>query len=417
MLRFRVMLMVFVVVFLALFSGNVFAEQQKVSFMTLDVVNFRPMLEQFIAEFEKANPDVDIEPIFTAELGQQTVTLIESGDEPDIIFIWSEAILAYMKQKRFSEIPENLAKKMQDSMYPYVLAPVTVEGKFYGVPYNFYPSFSMIMYNIDLWEEVGIDPTTAESWDEFMQMAQKVTKRDASGRMVQAGFSAQRDPDIYFMGWLLQLGGKPFNEDGTAAFDNELGRKALQLYADIYHKWKVDDAEFGLTAEEFKKGRVASTVMGPWYGSIVAKDTPHIRFAYFKQPKVSEETSLAWPLFEIWTHVVSRKAQNKDGVWRFLDYLTEPETGARWSAFSGEFSTIVEAREHPEVKNTPYLAPFIEVADFGASVVEWYTQDTLTTLQEMCYSVAHGQATVDQAIVKAAKEVNRIAERLKRLTE
>jgi len=411
MLKVRKILMVLAMVSLVFLNGIVFAEQQKVSFMTLDVVNFRPMLEQFIAEFEEANPDVDIEPIFTAELGQQAVTLIESGDEPDIIFMWSEGLINYIKQKRFSEIPENLARKMQDSMYPYVIEPVMVEGKFYGVPYNFFPGFSMIMYNIDLWEEVGIDPTTAKSWDEFMQMAQKVTKRDASGRITQVGFSAERNSDYYFIAFLLQLGGKPFNEDGTAAFDNELGRKALQLYADIYHKWQVDDAEFGLTADEFKKGRVASTVMGPWYGAIVAKDTPHIRFAYFKQPKISEEASLAWPLFEIWTHAVSKKAQNKDGVWRFLDYLTEPEVCARWSAFSGEFSTVIEARETPEVKNTPYLAPFAEIADLGVSIVQWYSVDVQQALQEMTRSVAYGQATVDQAITTAAEEVNRIAKR------
>jgi ABC-type glycerol-3-phosphate transport system substrate-binding protein len=406
------------VLFVVLSLGiSAFAQQkQEVSFMTLDVTNFRPMLEEFIVEFEKANPDVDIVPIFTSELGQQAITAIESGNEPDIIFIWSEALIPYFWAKRFATIPEKLEKKMRDSMYPYAIEAVEVEGKLYGVPYNFYPSFSMIMYNVDLWKEVGIDPTTAKTWDEFMEMAQKVTKRDASGRMTQAGFSAERDAFNYFMGWLLQMGGKVFNDDGTAAFDNELGRKALQLYADIYHKWKVDDAEFGLTADEFKKGRVASTVMGPWYGSLVSKEAPEIKFGYFKQPKISEESSLAWPLFEVWTHVVSNKAQEKDGVWRFLDYLTKPDVCARWSAFSGEFSTVAETREHPDIVNSPYLGPFIEVLDFGVStnITTSMLEEVMTALQNMCRGVAYGQFAVDEAISETAREINRIVKRFTR---
>lgn len=408
-MRIRSWTLVVVIGLLMILSNGVLAKQT-VSFMTLDVVNFRPMLEKFIAEFEKANPDVDIVPIFTSQLEQQALTSLQSGDEPDIIFIYSNAIIPYIQQGRFSAIPESFEKKIKDSVYPYTLPALSSKGKLYGVPYNFFPSFSMIMYNIDLWKESGVDPTSAKSWNQFMQMTQKVTKRDASGRIVQAGFSAERDSENYFLAWVLQMGGKPFNKDGSPAFDNKLGRNAIQLYADIYRKWKVDDAEFGLTAEEFKKGRVAATVMGPWYGSIVSKDTPNIKFAYFKQPKISEDASLKWPLFQIWTHVVSKKSQKKDGVWRFLEYLMQPGNCARWSAFSGEMSTVIKAQDYPEVKKCNYLAPFAQVADYGVAedLTQWLSTDVRVALRTMVRSVAYGQATIDQAMSTAVREISRI---------
>jgi len=50
-------------------------EKQTVTFMALDVTNFRGALEQFIDEFEKQNPDVDIVPNFTPQLGAQFLSV------------------------------------------------------------------------------------------------------------------------------------------------------------------------------------------------------------------------------------------------------------------------------------------------------------------------------------------------------
>lgn len=397
---------------LIIISGSTFAKQT-VTFLSLDVVNFRPMLEEFIAEFEAANPDVDIEDTFSPQLYQQVMTGLESGTEPDIVFIWSNAMIPYVHRGRLGEIPQEFEMKLRDTLYDYTLLPVTHGEKLYGVPYNFFPWFSMIMYNVDLWNEAGVDPTVAKEWGQFMQLAQKVTKYDASGHMIQAGFSAERDRQEYFHSWLLQLGGKPFNEDGSAAFNNELGRKVAQLYVDIYLKWKVDHVEFGETVTQFKKGLVASTIIGPWFGSIVSKDTPHIKFDYFKQPKVSEGP-LYWALPQVWAHYISEKSMNKEAVWRFLDFLLQPEISARWSAFSGELSSVVEANKLSDVQDVHYLAPWIEIANLGVAegIVEWSSEDMNEAIRDMLLKAVYGQATVDQAVSEAAQEVNRIAKRL-----
>lgn len=390
--------------------------KQEVTFLTLDVVNFRGAMEEFITEFEEANPDIDIEPNFSSDLGTQVATGMETGTEPDIMFIWSPALVPYVRQKKLAEVPPEFESKLRDRVFDYSLIPMTNEGKLYGVPYNYYPSFGAIMYNVDLWDEAGIDPTKAEEWDELMALAQKVTKQDASGRITQAGFSAERDADAYFYAWVLQEGGAIFNSDGSAAFNSPAGENALQRYADIYLKWKVDHPEFGLTIDEFKKGTVAATNGMPWFASILDKDTPDLNWDFFLQPKINDSPRY-WGFLEVWMHGVSTKAADKEGVWKFLDFLTTPEIAARWSAFSGELSPVKATLQDPRVTESPYLSVFVPLMEYGKAegIVEWISSDVTEVLREiMPGSVIREQATVNQALEDAEKEVNRITSRLAR---
>jgi len=394
-------------------GGRGEAGQQTVSFITLDVVNFRPQLEIFIDEFQKAYPNIKIDPVWSADPEPQVVTGLESGAEQDLIFIWSPALVPYVKQKRLAQVPPAHEKKIRDMVFDYSLLPMTNEGKLYGVPYNYYPSFGSIMYNVDLWKQANLDPTTAKNWDEFMQMCQKVTKRDTTGRMTQAGFSAERDKDAYFYAWVLQGGGKVFNPDGTAAFDNAIGRAALQRIVDIYTKWKVDDPEFGLTTDTFKQGTVAATNGMPWFASILAKDTPNIKFAFMPQPPVSSSPRY-WGLIEVWMYGVSQRAANKEAVWQFVDYLLQAKQMARWSPFSGEMPANRQASTAPEVTSSPFLGPFAQLMPHGKAegIIEFLSGDITQLMREVMPAKAiRGMQTVDQAIREAATEVNRLSKK------
>lgn len=387
------------------------AGPQTVTFITLDVVNFRPQLEIFIDEFMKANPNIKIDPVWSSDPEPQVITGLESGAEQDVTFIWSPALVPYVRQKKLAQLPAEFEKKVRDTVFDYALRPVTNEGKLYGVPYNYYPSFGSIMYNVDLWKQAGLDPAAAKTWDEFMAMCQKLTKRDATGRMTQAGFSAERDKDAYFYAFVFQGGGKIFNADGTAAFDNAIGRAALQRIVDVYTKWKVDDPEFGLTTDNFKQGTVAATNGMPWFASILAKDTPNIKFGFVPQPAVSSSPR-NWGLIEVWMHGISKRAEGNPAVWQFVDYLLQAKQMSRWSAFSGEMPANKDAAKATEVTSSPFLGPFVDLMPYGKAegLIEHITGDVSVLLREtMPGKVIRGMQTVDEAIREAATEINRLA--------
>jgi len=392
-------------------------ETQTVTFMALDVTNFRGALEEFIAEFEAANPDVDIVANFTPELFNQFLPLLQADNLSDITFISSAAIVPFMASGRLAPLPADFAEEVRSVVYPAAVGPVSRGGEMFAVPYNYYPNSGIIMYNEALWEEAGLDPATATTWDEFMALAQGVTERDASGAMTQAGFSAQQEPHTMFLAWLLQLGGKPFNEDGSAAFNSDAGRAALQLYADIFQKWQVDDYEFNSTITAFNQGQAAATMVGPWYESILAKDFPSIQVGHVVQPPlpgVDAGQPNNWALLEVWSHVVSAEGAEKEGTQRFLEFLLRPEISARWSAFSGEMPAVIAASSFPEVTDTTYIKPYIAALEYGVSenVTSYLSSDVNTAIGTMLESVARGQASVDDALATAEAEVNRLTARM-----
>jgi multiple sugar transport system substrate-binding protein len=383
--------------------------KERITFLTTDAVNFRGQLEDFIKEFNENNPQYEVIPNFSPDLGSLFVTGMQSDKAYDITFIWSNAIVSYLGSNKLAAIPESFLQKHRESMFDYSFATLSDKTGVYGVPYNFFPTWGQIMINDDLWSAAGVDPRTAKTWDEFMQLCQKVTKFDSSGKMIQAGFSYQRDEDLFFINRILQLGGIPFNPDGSAAFDNSIGKQALQYYLDIYNKWKVDDLQFGETIDSFKRGTVAAMNGMPWFAAILDKDTPNLKYSFIPAPPINDRPGY-WGLFQVWAHAVSKKAENKQGVWAFLDYIVQPAQMTRWALFSGELPAVKAAANDPRVRADKILAPFVGDMQYGISkdIALWASQDVMDAIVDMMRSTALRQVTIDAGLTKGADEVTRL---------
>jgi multiple sugar transport system substrate-binding protein len=383
--------------------------KETITFLTMDAVNFRGRLEEFIREFNAANPQYEVVPTFSADIGQSFTTTMQSGKPSDITFIYSNAVVTYVGTNKVAQVPADFLSKHRRRMFDYVFEPVLFEGGVYGVPYNFFPSWGQIMYVDDHWKEAGVDPKSAKNWDEFMQLCQKVVKRDNAGKMIQAGFSAQRDEETYFINRMLQLGGIPFNSDGSAAFDNEIGRQALQNFVDVFKKYRVDEVEFGETIDSFRRGSVASTNGMPWFAAMLVKDTPDLHFSFMDTPRINENPNY-WAFFQTWAHIVSKPAGEKAGVWAFLDYLLETDNMARWAEFAGEMPPVIEALEDPRVKDDPILSHFVDLMPYGVSkdIPQWLREEVLIAIRNMCQSVALGQVSLEEGLRQGAAEVTRL---------
>ena len=153
--------------------------RQKITFLTLDAVNFRGQLEEFIEEFNAANPEYYVEATFAPDVEQLFVAGIQTGKAFDITFIYSNAVTPYLESGKLGEVPDWFMEKHRDEFYDYSFdSLISSDGSVLGVPYNYFPSWGQIMINVDLWEEAGVDPTQAKTWDEFMELCKKVTKYD-----------------------------------------------------------------------------------------------------------------------------------------------------------------------------------------------------------------------------------------------
>src|SRR5690606_588984 len=101
-----------------------------------------------------------------------------------------------------------------------------------GVQHALFTSrnYISILYRKDLFEAAGIDPASITDWDKFVEVASKLTEKDANGQVTRYGFvqgfsENQADPPM-MIPYMLGKGGDLFNADGTAHFASPEGVEA-----------------------------------------------------------------------------------------------------------------------------------------------------------------------------------------------
>jgi multiple sugar transport system substrate-binding protein len=103
------------------------------------------------------------------------------------------------------------------------------EDRIYGHPEN--AGANAVWYNKRLFDEAHEPyPQSDWTWAEFIGVAQRLTKRDAQGRLIQLGF-------VGYWDWqtaLVQWGGRIYTPEGTrCVLDSPEGVAAMQFMQDL----------------------------------------------------------------------------------------------------------------------------------------------------------------------------------------
>jgi sn-glycerol 3-phosphate transport system substrate-binding protein len=135
-------------------------------------------------------------------------------------------------------------------------------GKTWGIPFQ--RSTIVLYYNKEMFKDAGLDPNKPPAtWKEMAEYAQKVTKRDASGKVTQWGVQI---PATGFPYWLFQAlttenDVRLMNAAGTETYyDKPAVIEALQYWMDLTTKYKVHPegiVDWGTTPKDFFERKVA----------------------------------------------------------------------------------------------------------------------------------------------------------------
>ncbi|MEP7188565.1 MAG: extracellular solute-binding protein [Roseiflexaceae bacterium] len=149
-------------------------------------------------------------------------------------------------------------------------------GKIYTSDFALYTD--QVYYHTPLLEAEGIKPADIpRTWEDYMKMMQQLTKRDASGKLIQAGWAFNH---YYSQEWLwatlvYQGGGWLWSADGTKALWNEdAGVQALQFIQDVFHKYKVNDPDFLGMFDAWGTRKAATYISQGYTGGGINTDYP-----------------------------------------------------------------------------------------------------------------------------------------------
>ena len=166
----------------ALFALPAAAQQKKISFLTWNISDQAELFQQWIGEFKKLRPDVDVEWIDKKgpEFPTYYQTQVIAGTPPDIINTQGGLWLEYAAAGGMVDLTPLMAKDaaVRARFNADYLANWTYDGKNYMLP--FYISKTLLFYNKKLFKEAGLSGPP-RSFEQILDYAAKMNKGEQSG--------------------------------------------------------------------------------------------------------------------------------------------------------------------------------------------------------------------------------------------
>jgi sn-glycerol 3-phosphate transport system substrate-binding protein len=379
-------------------------------------------IDDTIAEFEKANPDIKVKAVYAGNYDDTRVkalAAIKANQPVQLSVLFSIDVFELIDQDVIVPF-DDFATSAEDkqwlaSFYPALMANSKVKGKTWGIPFQ--RSTIVLYHNKNAFKEAGLDPNKAPAtWDEMVAAAQKLNKKDASGNVTRWGVHIPSTGYAYWMfqALCIQNGQELMNQDGNKTnFDHPDVIEALQFWRDLAAKHKVmpeGTIDWGTLRQKFLEG--ATAMMWHTTGNLTAvKDGAKFDFGVSMLPaKKRRGSPTGGGNFYIFKKA---SAEERKAALKFIKFMTAPELTARWSIATGYVATRADAYKTPTLEK--YVADFPAAAvardQFQYAVAEFATHENARNkkfLDDAIQSVVTGAKPPKEALTAAQQQAERV---------
>jgi multiple sugar transport system substrate-binding protein len=385
-----------------------------------------------IARFEEKYPNITVKlQHIAADYDTKLTTMVAGNDVPDIAQMESGSIaFPLAEQGKFYNLQEFLSSDPEineERLVPnisYSLEPGNVIGLGPG------PETFALFYNEDIFKDAGLTPppskaSEAWTWDEFVEVAKKLTIDSKGRNAADAGFDPKniKQYGVNFGTWwgnysnfIYSNGGDFLSEDGkTFALNQPAAVEALQKIADLINVHHVAPSpvqakNIPATNVALQTKKVAMAIDGQWASAGLAQSKVHFNvgvlpilkkpmttvvigmFSIFKSTKHPQE---AWELMKALLDPEASIDLITAGTWMpsYRDWYTDPTMLAKWtenldSRPSGYKDAIVDVLLNSSHQTpTGYVKNFNKIMDIVNPALDkvWLGQQTA---QEAMDSIA-----------------------------
>jgi sn-glycerol 3-phosphate transport system substrate-binding protein len=380
------------------------------------------IIDGLAADFEKENPGIKLKPIYSGSYQEsitKALTAVKSGDPPVTSILLSTDMFTLIDEDAIVPF-DDLIKTPDDqtwlkSFYPGFMENSQTGGKTWGIPFQ--RSTIVLYYNKDAFKEAGLDPNRPPAtWKEQVEYAQKLTKRDASGKVTQWGIQI---PSSGFPYWLFQAlaveaGTNLMNSAGTQTYyDRPEVIEGLTYWVDLVNKYKVHPegiVEWGTTPKDFFEKKVA--MMWTTTGNLTnVRTNAKFDFGVAMLPAGKQRGSPTgggnFYLFK-----KSTPAQ-REAAFKFIRWVTTPQRAAQWGIDTGYVAVRPDAWETPAMKQ--YVAGFPPAAvardqlPYAKAELSTHDNQRVTkALNDGLQAALTGTKTPEQAMKDAQRESERL---------
>ena len=374
---------------------------------------------ELIARFEAEHPEIRV-ALKTFPYGvykMKVVATLTSGQGPDIVNIHGSWAYGYIDSGLIVPIPDEVLsrRELNEEFFPLARA-FSRQGVYYAIPIG--ASNLGLFYNRAMFRDAGLE-RPPRTWSELAAMAQRLTRRDPSGRLLRSGASLANDPGSqgwnYFVdGILPQAGVTLLSDDGrSVAWNTPRGAAALKWYTDFSHGPNAPNSVlFPPPFDAFRLGLAAMMVkMNETIGSltIAAPDLD-----YDTAPVPSSDTGTRATFGSAWGNAVTRISSGKTraAAFELVRFLARYESMVAWSKTTGELPMRARVLEDEAyLVGAGKLRPFLEQMPYARMSLRKDEGAYRSAIVDAIGEVLFNDKAPAAALEQAASRVNEMLER------
>ena len=342
-----------------------FAQDNKVSFYCRGDEAIFGVFDKLKEKFKEQEPGIEV--VIEQAPGDDSYSKFQlklaSGDVPDCLFECDCTITSSIRANALQPLDDLIKADSRFDKSNYLdiaWNSSEFDGKTYGLPYD--GGSLVFFYNLDLFKEAGVeplDPKTPATWDQIIEISQKLTKDRGGKRANEDGFDAGR---ILQFGmtpsasspwpWIWGNGGEVITKDGKVALAEPAAVEGMQFLADLINVHHVAPSpQAGDTSTiSFLTGNVGMNYDGVW--NMVRYQDLTFNWDVAPFPTGKKQVSTGWysPLS------ITAQAKNKDGAWKWISFCCS-EVGQTIVAELGQAVPPLKKLANSEVFLNPKTKP------------------------------------------------------------
>jgi sn-glycerol 3-phosphate transport system substrate-binding protein len=386
------------------------------------------IVDGYAEQFSKENPSIKVKPVYTGTYQESIVkalTAHKSNEPPTTAILLSTDMFTLIDEDAIVAW-DDLVKGGGDqawirSFFPAFMKNSQTGGKTWGIPFQ--RSTIVLYWNKEAFKEAGLDPNKPPAtWAEQVEMAKKLTKRDAGGNVTRWGLQVPSSgfPYWLFQGFTTQNDVLLMNEAGNQTYyDKPAVVEALQYWVDLSQKHRAmapGVIEWGTTPKDFFERKTA--MMWTTTGNLTnVRNNAKFDFGVAMLPAGKRRGSPTGG-GNFYVFKKAPAAQQQAAV-TFAKWMTTPERAAQWGIDTGYVAVRPDAWQTAAMKKYVDGFPAAAVArdQLPHAVAELSThenQRVTKALNDGLQAALTGAKSPAQALKDAQAEAERILKAYRR---
>jgi multiple sugar transport system substrate-binding protein len=307
-------------------------------------------------EADNADATIQVTAIPWDAAHDKIAASIAGGETPDVTLVGSTWMGEFAETGALDPTPDVIDP---DSFFEGAWETTVVDGTSYGVPW--YVETRLLYYRTDLADQAGLEPPG--TWDEFKEFVRGLQEAGASdGISLPPGGTGSWQT---FMPFAWQ-NGVELSDGESWTLDTPEMTEALEYYASFFEEGLAPSTPTTSLESDFIDGRVGAFISGPWHMALLNdQGGPDFEGKYGVAPMPEEDSATSF--VGGGDMVVFKDAENRDGAWKFVAYLSDPEVQSEFYGMVGALPSVREAWESGDLAEDPMLAMFGEQLDDAKS--------------------------------------------------